>query len=173
MTSRSGDSILIDGACLKDFIIRCLAHVSERSVRLHAYLAMVAAAAPQTGGVVPTVVVSMLADAETLAQDIRKRALQIVQMGSASQASLGLAYAATHHYVSRFVTLHGRLSHLPNEWVRSEVELFISSVGSAANGEVRKLLERGSTLLENYSIVTAIRSLEGSSLCRFYTEANS
>ncbi len=55
-------------------------------------------------------------------------------------------------FVRKFLKLHARLSHLPKDWVRSEVEMFLNSIGSSLNPEALKLVGGSPHLLEHYSI---------------------
>lgn len=130
----------------KQFLLRWLAHLSERSVRLHRYLTGVAATAPRLSDKPPPVLPAMLLEVSTLAEHIRKQAIRISSISSITDGDQRLSYSGCLQFVKRFLRLHARLSHLPKDWVRSEIEFFLRSVATAAKGRP--------IALEDYTVIT-------------------
>ncbi len=138
----------------RDCLVRWLAHLSERSVRLHAYLTSVAANAPRIGDRPPPVVKAMLAESEQLVNSIRDKLLKVRSYQARNQPDLQNIYQGVERLVITFLTLHGKLSHLPKEWVRAEIELFLRSIGGAVNDAALSLLRGSQNLLEHYTVIS-------------------
>jgi hypothetical protein len=138
----------------QDFLVRWLAHLSERSVRLHHYLTSLAVEAPRVNGKPPSIVTAMLHEVEGFAENMRKRG-KLASRTVFEGDDVLLAYKNCVEHVRSFLKLHGKLSHFPRDWVRSEVELFLNSIGSAVNpAALNLLLHSEKSLLERYSVVT-------------------
>ena len=140
----------------RQFVVRWLAQISERSIRLHQYLSRLAISAPRSYARCPPIIAVMIREVEEFAQAVRGGAQTVLaDKGRDDESDLHIMYANCTAYVRQFLKLHAKLSHLPKDWVRSEVELFLNSIGGHLNENVLECLGEKPRILDNFSVVAS------------------